>query len=231
VSWPPPKVFLTRHTSGITLRTRHLHVTEVPEGYPYHVSHSGDKFSIPFFEIRGQGPPQNYDPDFGSPGDIYLDLQNYAVYLKSMTGWVRWHAAVTSSLGHKPLISDLSGHPYLVGWDMFLWCDGRLLGWWSRKTIMKKRRQMHDDGLYDREDGITDESHAIYVVARIVKKMLDSDAQEKGKWKRGTRFIKWMDDDAGRVHKKMKTSPQTLHRRMPSPRLLHQEFYLKQMKG
>src|SRR5882762_3535953 len=90
VSWPPPKATCTQK---VTCSLRHFYISNTPDQYPYHVSRSGDKFRIPFYEIRGQGPPPTYDPDFGSPGDVYLDLKNtdaYVLYWKTMTDWVQW---------------------------------------------------------------------------------------------------------------------------------------------
>src|ERR1700691_1808061 len=132
VSCPPS------HTQNVSKKLRYLVVSELPDNYPYHASLSGDKFRIPFYEIRGKGPPPNDNPDFGTPGDVYIDLTNsgsYTLYSKTTTHWVQWHAAVASSTKHKPPISDLSAHPHFEGHDRFLWCDGRLLGWYSRATI------------------------------------------------------------------------------------------------
>jgi len=194
----------------VTCSLRHFYISNTPDQYPYHVSRSGDKFRIPFYEIRGQGPPPTYDPDFGSPGDVYLDLKNtdaYVLYWKTMTDWVQWDAATTCSTKHKPPITSLSRHPYFEGLDRFLWCDGRLVSWCSRSTIKKKRRKMQEDGMYHRKDGVAGEVHARAVTTDIVKRMVECGEQRKVK--RGMGDIETADDDVGHMHKKMKTDLQT----------------------
>jgi hypothetical protein len=204
LSWPPPQAIYTKKVSS---KLRHFVVSTVPVDYPYHVSTSGDKYRIPFYVIRGRGPPFS-DPNFGSPGDVYLDLDNpdaFALYLKTMTNWVQWHAAATCSTKHKVPISNLFGHPHLEGLDKFLWCDGSTVSWCSRSTIKKKRRQMHEHGVYHREDGMTDDIYSGAVVAGIIRRMLE--CEEQRKTKRGMEDFESADDEP--AHKKAKTTSQT----------------------
>lgn len=209
VSWPPPRATCTKNVSS---KLRHFVVSKVPVDYPYHVSTtSGDKFRIPFYVIRGQGPPFSY-PDFGSPGDVYLNLENpdaFALHLKTKTNWVQWHAAATCSPKHKVPISNLFGHPHFEGLDKFIWCDGGVISWCSRSTIKKKRRQMHGDGVYHREDGMTDDIFLGAVVARIIRRMLEGEEKRKAKTKRGMEDFGLVDDEAEPAHKKAKTTSQT----------------------
>jgi hypothetical protein len=191
---------------NISTKVGQFVVSELPDYYPYHIAPSGtsgDKFRIPFFEMRGRGPPPNEDPDFGSPGDVYIDLQNpdaYAVYSKTVTNWVQWRAASARSVTHTLPASDLYRHPYF---DRFLWCDGRVLSWWSRSTIKKKRHEMHKDGIYHRENNMTDESYAAVVVTEIAKRMLNYE-EHGGKVKR-----KASGDNTGPAQKKIKVIFQT----------------------
>jgi len=124
-----------------------------------------------------------------------------------MTSWVQWHAAAISSTKRKVPTSNLFGHPHLEGSGKFLWCDGSAVSWSSRSTVKKKRRQMHELGLYHREDSMTDDIYTGAVVARIIGRMLE--CEEQRKTKRGMENVESADDEVEPPHKKARTTSQT----------------------
>lgn len=139
-----------------------FHSTHRPDAsiYPYRLSDvTKGTTTVHYLRITGPEHPTNYH-DVGVPGDIYIQSLSgqESCYSKTDKGWKWWDPLALEAV---TLVSSsqLTSHPYCT--DLFMWCDGRKVGWYSLDNISQKRQKMTRSGLFDTDNGYNASAHSI----------------------------------------------------------------------
>ncbi|KAJ7136771.1 hypothetical protein C8R44DRAFT_976254 [Mycena epipterygia] len=150
-------------------------------GHPYTVDPSAPACAIPFLELRGIGPPAW---NFGSAGDVYLDLSAglHALYWRdhsphnaTASAWRRWTALILDKV---PLHDFLISHPWAkspMTSDLYLWMDPYGITWTSQDNIRSSRVSMVQRNIGRPTPGSPVEIEAL--VSHVLRTMLETESQ------------------------------------------------------
>jgi len=155
----------------VTWTLRRFHVGSLPESYPYDIADFQDawRIKVPFREFRGADDPL---ADTGHPGDVYIKLTPRTLYAKVTSGWVEWNPLPGIRLPQIPPKDQIIHHPHFENQDRFLWCNGRVVSWFTRPSIGIARKKMRKAGMYENRGGNTSGT-ATAVASEIIRRMLE----------------------------------------------------------
>ncbi|KAJ7617084.1 hypothetical protein FB45DRAFT_1034387 [Roridomyces roridus] len=125
-------------------RSFSVHASTLAPGHPYPFTDpSRTSCIVHYTEFRGMGAPSL---DFGSVGDVYIDLNSrmHALYWCDRAGnagarqWRRWLAVLVH---RAPLHRYLVAHPWARNpetSDVFLWADPGSVSWKSQEAMSRR---------------------------------------------------------------------------------------------
>ncbi|KAJ7635209.1 hypothetical protein FB45DRAFT_1057109 [Roridomyces roridus] len=159
------------------------HASTLAPGHPYPFTDtSRTSCTVHYTEFRGMGPPS---PDFGTVGDVYIDLNSrmHALYWCDRAGnagarqWRRWLAVLVD---RAPLHRYLVAHPWARNpetSDLFLWADPGSVSWTSKDAVCASRNEMTRRNIAPLVPGVIPDVAAL--ISQILHWMLEGEQSSK----------------------------------------------------